>query len=180
MSKLHPLLERLLGRGFFLVYGPAGTGKTRLAMLLYEAALERGLDPVFIATEPGTVTALEHAGVPYEYAASLDQAASMVAEHAAAHRYLVVDSLNYPYRGGGWPVSQRLLAFTAAVMHEAGGVGTAQVREGGEASGAQYMFPWADAVAETSRHGEVFIVKILRPVERLIAYRVEGQRVRWL
>ncbi len=179
---LHPLLRRFLeSRDPVLVYGPAATGKTRLALEFYWEAARLGYEPVLVATEPGTVTVAEEVGVPYTPVLTLDELVRVLAEEAAKGRYLIVDSVNFHYRGGAWPENARLLALSSSLVYEVGGFATAQVSGEGRPSGEPYIMPWARVAARTRRGpGGLFIVEVLRPVERTLAFRLEAGRVRWL
>ena len=163
------------------MYGEAATGKTHIAYEIYKYAASQGLNPVFIATEPGTATFLSAVGGEFIRVLSLDELARQTTYHAAMERYIVVDSINWHYRETPGPDGGRMLAYISALLREAGGFVTAQVSgEDGEPSGAPYITPWASAVGVTRRGDGIFLVELLKPVKRLLGFRIRGTSLEWL
>ncbi|MCE4601337.1 MAG: ATP-binding protein [Desulfurococcales archaeon] len=177
-----PLISRSVGRKkLFLVYGESATGKTHMAYEIYNYAASQGLNPVFIATEPGTATFLSAVGGEFIRVLSLDELARQITYHASMKRYIVVDSVNWHYREAPGPSGGRILAYISALLREAGGFATAQVSGGeGGPSGAPYIMPWAGTVGVTRRGDGIFLVELLKPVKRLLGFRIRGTSLEWL
>jgi len=177
----HPIFTRFIDKKMlFLVYGPAATGKTHLAYHAYAIAGSRGLNPVFIATEPGTITFLEHMGIDYIVARSMDEVSRLAAEAAFQGSYIIVDSINWHYREAPGLDAARHLAFTSAMIASSGGFATAQVSmEESRPSGEPYIVHWAHALGGTARRDGVFELRLVRPIEKILVFRLEGGRVVW-
>ena len=180
---MRALIERWIReRRHVLIYGEAATGKTHLAYQFFLEAARAGLEPVMLATEPGTITFLSHIGAPYEPVMTMDSLASSVTEHALKGRYIIVDSLNWHYRENPGIEGARLLGYIASVLHETGGLSTAQVSADAQwPSGAPYIMPYAHVVARTSRGRRGFLLSLLKPVRRTGMFRLTSRGgVEWV
>ncbi|MCE4628550.1 MAG: hypothetical protein F7C34_05345 [Desulfurococcales archaeon] len=168
-----PLARALESRTHILIYGPAATGKTHLAHAFFMHAEEAGLRPIIVATEPGTITYVEHVGsLDHVTARTLDEMAKIVAEESLRGRLPIIDSINWHYRESPGLGSARSLAFTASLLYSHGGVSTAQVAgEGRLPSGAPFILPYAGLLAETRRREGRFELIIIRPVRRTAVFQ---------
>lgn len=178
---LHPILERAVeSRSSIVIYGPAGTGKTRIAFRVYTCS-PGGLRPVIVATEPGTLIFSRHYGIPVVEALSIDELVRVVTEIVAEGRYPIVDTINWHYRSSPGPDTGRAVAYISALLASVGGLAVAQVSGEGEASGSQYILPWMEYIASTGKLGEAkFKLTLHKPYKRVIVYRLRGREIEWV
>ncbi len=178
----HPFIRRLVEeRKYVLVYGPAGTGKTHLAIHAYALASELGMSPVILSTEPGTRLLAEEAGAEYRSVHSLDRLAEEAVRESLEGRYVIVDSINSYYRAAPGPGSGRILAFLSGLLREAGGFATAQVAgEEATPSGSPYLRPWPHVIARTEKARDYFLLITEKPSRRVLGFRMRGWEVEWL
>ena len=168
-----PLARAVESRTHVLIYGPAATGKTHLAHAFFIHAENEGLHPIIVATEPGTITYLEHVGdLDYKTARTIDEMARIAAEESLQGRYVIIDSINWHYRENPILGSARSLAFTASLLYAHGGMSTAQVAGSGRLpSGAPFLLPYAGLIGETRRGDGRFELIIIRPVRRTAIFQ---------
>ncbi|MEB3760491.1 MAG: AAA family ATPase [Desulfurococcales archaeon] len=167
---------------FTLVYGRAGTGKTHLAYYAYLVAKSKNLDPVLIATEPGTTLFLrkiQHA--EYHVAHTLDELVRLVTSNSLRGKFIIIDSVNWHYRSEPGIENGKILMYLSSVARSTGGLYTAQVSgEGLLPSGAPYIIPWAHIVIRTSKINDKFLAESLRPHRKTLMYEIRGKDLRWL
>lgn len=183
--KTHPYMARILREGTLtFIYGPPGTGKSRLALHIVRVAEERGFKTLVVATESGALLAFRSLGLNVNYAKTIDEMAKLVASGALSGSYVVVDTINSYYRGDPDYYSRRMLAAACSFMRISGGLalGQASEVEGRLGSpGYSIIGRYAHIVGVTSKAGEgKFYLKILKPEERLTAFRIEGDNIVWL
>lgn len=181
----HPYIAaQVENRRFVFVYGPYGTGKTRLAVHVARLASKLGLNPVFLETEAvGSIVSRLYEGL-VESAKSFDELARLVAYHSLGGRYLVVDSVNSFYRSEPPSVRRRILAFIASCLRKTGGLAVGQARLAGDeltSPGLRVISHYAEIVAFTSRVGsEKFKLEVLKPERRVLLFRLAQGDVEWL
>ncbi len=177
------LIERwITEKKHVLVYGEAATGKTHLAYEFFLLARRYGLDPLVIASEPGTRAFMDYVGAEHVPVLTLDSLAVEVTRAVLARRYVIVDSINWHYRENPSVQAASIMAYAASLLYQAGGFSTAQVAGDGDLpSGAPYILPYAHVVASTFRGRNGFTLSVLKPLRRIGLFRV-GRRgvVEWI
>ena len=179
---LHPVLEKAVSSRYSIfIYGPAATGKTHIAFSIAECGPE-DLNPIVIATEPGTLTYSRHYGLPVDKALTLDELVEKVTTYVVEGRYPIIDTINWPYRSNPGIDSGRMLSFISALLHESGGIAVGQVSlEESMPSGAQYILPWMKMTARTQRGvGGRFMLIVEKPFRRVLAFTIKEGRVEWI
>ncbi|MEM0340715.1 MAG: hypothetical protein QXN05_05940 [Acidilobaceae archaeon] len=181
----HPYLEQLVAaRRFAFVYGPFGTGKTRLAVHVAKLALGIGLNPLFVETEAvGTAVSRLYEGA-FKIATSFDEMVHTIALAALSKRYLVVDSINSFYLSEPPSIRKRALTFVAATLKRTGGFAVGQVREKEgvlTSPGLNLVSSYADVIARTEKiDRDRFKLEVLKPERKLMLFRVSRGDVEWL
>ena len=179
---LPPLIsQNIRNKTYFLIYGEAATGKTHIAYEVYLYARSIGLNPVMLATEPGTITFLEAVGEDFTEILNLDELAKQVTYYAGLKRYIIIDSINWHYRESPGPRHGKFVAYISAILREKGGFATAQVSgKDLEPSGAPYLIPWVNALGLTKREGDIYLIELQKPIKKLYGFRIRGTRLEWL
>lgn len=191
LSPLPKELSELIDNDrFVVVYGPFGTGKTRLAFEVARHFMSKGHEVRLLATEPGTLSYARNVVtcVPYITILTADQLVSEVVRAAAEGTKIIVDSINWPFRSlqGEYPL--RLLSFVSAIMRQAGGFAVGQVAEveGGEfeMSLGRWVLPWADAIAYTNRimckRGPCVALTFIKPFISTLIFELKKEGVEWV
>lgn len=168
-----------------VIYGPAATGKTHLALTFAEIAASIHGESCIIASEPGTALLLREAppkgGVLAAYATTPEELLLYTLKCTVKGAYTVIDTIN-AFCDPMDPGSYRYISMTSALLRSSrrGGAAFAQVR------GEPYypacwkaLIPWAGVVGETSRYGGRFVLRILKPIEALMAFKLSGGRAVW-
>ncbi|MFZ8790617.1 MAG: hypothetical protein ACO2OZ_13390 [Acidilobaceae archaeon] len=181
----HPLIARIVkGRELAYIYGPPGTGKTRIGVHLFRLARSLGLNPIFIATEAGSVIVVGSLEGEARVARTADDLARRAGEASLKGMYVIVDTINSYYRGEPDMYSRRLLAATLAFMRVTGGLALGQASEFSgilTSPGIGIAEKYARVVGYTSKVEEgKFMLKIVKPLERILLFKVEGGDLRWL
>ena len=181
----HPLIAGMVkGRVLAYIYGPPGSGKTRLATHVFQLARSIGLNAMFVATESGSVIAARSLEGEVRVARAIDELSRYACEAAVKNVYLVVDTVNSFYRGDPDMYSRAFLASTLAFMRLSGGLALGQASEfsGKLASpGLRIAERYARIVGYTSRVEEgKFKLTIVKPRERILMFKVEDGGLRWL
>ena len=175
------------GGSFLLIYGPPATGKTRIAFEVAKYVLGRGRDAAVLATESGTTAYARAVAtcVPTYVALSVEELLEEVIYAASKGAFVVVDSINWPFRSAPTERSLAVLSFISSVLKQVGGLAVGQVAEvGGETEMAlgRWVIPWADLVGRTKRLGKEARaeLEVLKPFRRTIPYELTAEGVRWL
>lgn len=168
-----------------VIYGPAATGKTHLALTFAEIAARVHGKSCIIASEPGTALLLREAppkgGVLAAYATTPEELLSFTLRCTVRGAYTVIDTIN-AFCDPTDVESYRYVSMTSALLRSSrrGGAAFAQVR------GEPYypacwkaIIPWAEVVGETSRDGGRFVLRILKPIEALVTFRLTEGRAVW-
>ncbi len=183
--KTHPYIARIVGEGVLtFIYGPPGSGKSRLALHIVRVAEERGLKTLVVASESGALLAFRSLGFKVNYVKTIDEMVKLVASGALSGSYIIVDTINSHYRGDPDYYSRRMLAAACSFMRISGGLalGQASEVEGRLGSpGYSIIGRYAHIVGVTSKAGEgKFHLRIVKPEERLAAFKIEGGDIVWL
>ncbi len=181
----HPLLRGYIeSRASILIFGVAASGKTHLAVDIALCARILGMNPMIHAVENSTRVYLAHhdPGLPYTAPDTMDQLLEEATRASLRGLYQVVDTVNTHYRSSPDMRTGSMMAYIMALLRETGGVAVAQVAGSGmEASGIQYLAPWASLVLRLGRGRDgVFLVEVLKPKRRYYAFRVHGGRIEWI
>ncbi|MGC9112394.1 hypothetical protein [Acidilobus sp.] len=175
---------------FVVVYGPFGTGKTRLAFEVARHLMSNGHNVRLLATEPGTLSYARNVVtcVPYMTILTADQLVNEVVRAASEGVKIIVDSINWPFRSlqGDYPL--RLLSFVSAVLRQVGGFAVGQIAdvEGGEfeMSLGRWVLPWADAIAYTERitckRGPCVALTFIKPFINTLIFELKKEGVEWV
>jgi hypothetical protein len=137
---------------------------------------------IILATEPGTLTYLRYKGEKdFLFVETLDRLVEKVTYYTLKGYTPVIDSINWHYRESPTLQSSTMLSYISAVLHESGGIVTAQITVGDLPSGHPYIIPWAHFIIETSKIEEnLFKVLIKKPIKRIALFRLEEGMIRWL
>lgn len=181
----HPLITDIVrGRRLAYIYGPPGSGKTRLGVHVYKLALSLGLNPVFIATEAGSIIVLRELEGEVRIARTMDEIARYTCEALVKNMYVVVDTINSYYRGDPDIYSRRLLASTLAFMKVTGGLALGQASEFSgllSSPGLRIAGLYAGVIGYTVKVEEgKFKLHIVKPKEKILLFKVEDGGIRWL
>lgn len=181
----HPLIAGIVkNRELAYIYGPPGTGKTRIGVHIFKLARSLGLNPIFIATEAGSVIVVDSLEGEARVARTADDLARHAGEASLKGMYIIVDTINSHYRVEPNMYSRRLLAATLAFMRVAGGLALGQASEFSgtlRSPGMKIIERYAKVVGYTSRvEGGKFMLKIVKPWEKILLFKVEGEDLRWL
>ncbi len=188
-----PGLPRVLAnairlRQFITIYGPPATGKTRVAFEIAKEVLAEGRDVEVIATESGTVTYARSVVtcVPTKLALSVDQLLDLMIDGVSQGRYIVVDSINWPFRSQRpSPAGLSILSLISALLRGSGGVAIGQVSEVDEGISmalGEWVLPWSHVIGVTGRvqcHGICSEMQILKPRREVVRYELVRDGVRW-
>ena len=180
------IIETWIREGLLqVIYGPAATGKTHLALTFAEIAASIHGKSCIIASEPGTALLLREAppkgGVLAAYATTPEELLSYTLKCVIRGAYTVIDTIN-AFCDPADVKSYRYISMVSALLRSSrrGGAVFAQVR------GEPYypacwkaIIPWAGAVGETSRDGSRFVLRILKPIEALVTFRLTEGRAAW-
>ncbi len=181
----HPLIAGIVrSRSLTYIYGPPGTGKTRIGVHVFRLARSLGLNPIFIATEAGSIMIIDSLEGGARVARTADELAKIAGEALLKSSYVVVDTINSYYRGDPDMYSRRLLAATLAFMRVTGGLALGQVSEFSgilTSPGIRIVEKYARVVGYTSRvENGKFMLKIVKPWEKILLFKVEKGDIRWL
>ncbi|AMD31076.1 MAG: PhoH family protein [Acidilobus sp.] len=191
VSPLPQFISKLIDeQKFMVVYGPFGTGKTRLAFEVAKYIMSQGRSVRVMATEPGTLSYARNVVtcVPYVIILAADQLVNEVVRAASEGASIIIDSINWPFRSltGGYPL--RALSFISAVLRQVGGFAVGQVSEVQEGeyemSLGKWVLPWADAIAYTTRvmckRGPCVTLTFIKPYLNSLIFELEKEGIRWV
>ncbi|MGC9210336.1 MAG: hypothetical protein ACP5FT_03635 [Acidilobus sp.] len=183
-AELRDFVERRL---YLVIYGPPATGKTRVAYELARYAISVGMDVVVLATEPGTLAYARNVVtcVPTVPILSIDELVETLVKAGSRGSFIVVDSINWPFRGYVTPSNLVRLSMISALLRRLGGVAVGQVTEyeGYEMALGRWVIPWAHVIARSERlrcRRPVSSLSLVKPLGRTYEYELTGEGVRWL
>jgi len=181
----HPLIASIVrNRDLAYIYGPPGTGKTRIGVHVFKLARSLGLDPIFIATEAGSVIVANMLEGEARIARDAEELVEYVEEASLKEMYIIVDTINSYYREDPSFKSRKILAATLAFMRISGGLALGQVSEfSGTISspGIRVVEKYAKVIGVTSKvEDEKFMLKIIKPWERILLFKIEEEDIKWL
>jgi hypothetical protein len=181
----HPLIRELVrSRELVYIYGPPGTGKTRIGIHFFNLAGSLGLNPVYVATEAGSLIVARNLEGGSRVARTLDELVKVVCDALVRGSYVVVDTVNSYYRGDPDVYSRRMLAAVLAFMRVTGGLALGQASEFSgviSSPGVRVAERYARVLGYTSRVDDgKFMLRIIKPWEKVLLFKVEGGDLRWL
>lgn len=181
----HPLVAGIVkNRYLAYIYGPPGSGKTRLGVHFFKVASSLDMKPMFIASEAGSIIVAESLGGEVRIAKAMDELPKYACEALVKGMYVVVDTVNSFYRGDPDLYSRSFLASTLALIRLTGGLALGQASElSGQITspGLKLIKRYAKVVGYTTKIGEgKFKLVITKPKERIVLFKVEGDNIRWL
>jgi len=189
-TRLPPDLREVVDRRlYFVIYGPPATGKTRIAFELAKYAIASGKEALVLATEPGTLTYARNVAtcVPTKAVLSFYDMTNLVVEALSGGVLLVIDSINWPFRGYLGTYSLARLSMISAMLRRSGGVAVGQVMEVGqeeEMALGRWVIPWAHVVGKAERvrckGGPCSRLTLLKPPGPSFTYELISNGVRWL
>lgn len=184
MSVPSALLAPLLAGGLIYIYGPAASGKTRLAMELARELKERGRPPKIFATEAGSTLAYRSQGEEVEVVMTMDELIKRLSAVAKERMPAVVDTINSFHRGRESYATRSMLALALSLMKIGGGVAVGQTSEmGSELSspGLSVISKYADLILLTRRVSvRAFAVEMKSPPQKIFMFEIGERGVRWL
>ncbi|MEN2999002.1 MAG: ATP-binding protein [Acidilobaceae archaeon] len=181
--RLHPYIGAIVkNRSFTFIYGPPGSGKTRLGLEVARIAESLGYGVSVIATEAGTSLAYRSLGEAVSTALSIDDMVMKVVRGALRGEYVIVDTVNSYYRDSPSYESRGLLALASAMMRLSGGLALGQVSfDEQTAPGAAAVEKYALVTGMTRRlHEGKYLLEIVKPSRKLLVYEIRGEEVLWL
>lgn len=180
------LREIVEDKSYLVLYGPPATGKTRVAFELARQALSQGMNAVVLATEPGTLTYARFVVtcVPTVRALSISELIDALVEYAAAGWFIVVDSINWPFRGYVTPENLTILSSLSAILRRTGGAAVGQVTEEGEEMAlGRWVLPWAHVIARSQRvpcgGRPCSAISFVKPPRGTLTFELTSDGVRW-
>ena len=179
----HPYIEAIVkSRALAFVYGPPGSGKTRLGLEVARVAEALGFGVSVIATEAGTSLAYRAHKTEVNTALSIDDMVMRVVRGALRNQYVIVDTVNSYYRDSPTYESRGLLALASAMMRLSGGLALGQVSfDEQTAPGAAAVEKYASTVGITRRISEgKYMLEIVKPSRKLLVYEIRGEELSWL
>lgn len=184
MSSTSELFGVLLSGGLIFIYGPAASGKTRLAMEMAAALRGAGRPPRIFATEAGSTLAYRAFGEEAEVVMTMDELVRRLAAAAKEMRPAIVDTINSFYRGRESYAARSMIALAAALLKKSGGVAVGQASEmGAELSspGLNIISRYADAVIVTRRVSHrAFAVEMVKPYRKIFMFEIREGGLTWL
>lgn len=179
----HPYLEAVVkNRSLTFIYGPPGSGKTRLGLEVARLAESLGYAVSVIATEAGTSLAYRSRGAAVTTALSMDDMVMKVVRGVLRGEYVIVDTINSYYRDSPTYESRGLLALASSMMRLSGGLALGQVSFDEQSpAGAAAVEKYALVAGVTKKLPEgKYLLELLKPARRLLVYEIRGEEVLWL
>jgi len=161
------------------IYGLPGSGKTIVASAIALEALRLGLNPLYIYVGSHNSPLSDVDSVE---AFTMDDILGKVLAAAFKGRYVIVDPINSLYSSDP-KLASTVVPAIMSLLRRVGGLTIGVVREfGGSLStpGHRLIFAYTHVIAYTSKEGDSFRLRFVKPGSRVAAFRLRGGMLEWL